>query len=243
MLRAVTLLLAALSLIAPARAIVGDSTDGAARADETVMVLTRGPEGSGFCTAIVLSPRVILTAAHCLRPPGDMRVHFRDADGAPVVIEVEASLAHPDYRADAPAQRTRSIDVGLVKTKTDLPPRFHPADLAGVSTPAPGETVVVAGYGLRREGEPKTGGTLREAPLRVREPRSRVLLWLAPAAEFGGACSGDSGGPIYSAEGAVVALVAWTEGKGERKCGALTQGVLLAPLRGWVDSSQIRLGR
>ena len=100
--------LAALTLAAaPARAIVGESADGAAHADETVMVLSRDAQGSGFCTGIVLTPRVILTAAHCLRAPSDMLVHFRDADGAPVVVEVLAKLAHPDYRADAaPAPRT-----------------------------------------------------------------------------------------------------------------------------------------
>jgi len=241
--RAVAAILLLLTCAGSARAIVGESSDGGERADETVMLLTRGPEGSGFCTGIVLTPRVILTAAHCLRPAADMRVHFRDAAGAPVILEVESVVVHPEYRKDAQARRTRSIDLGLLTTKIDLPARFRPAKRSEAPAPSPGQNVSVVGYGLQREGEPKTGGALRAARMNVREPRSQVLLWLAPMGEFGGACSGDSGGPIYAEDNSVVALVAWTEGKQGRNCGALTQGVLLAPLRNWLDSTLSRLGQ
>ena len=101
--------------------------------------------------------------------------------------------------------------------------------------------MIVVGYGITHEGEPKSGGALRAGRLRVREPRSRVLLWVAPEHGEGGACSGDSGGPIYADDDkTVVAAVAWTEGRGGRKCGALTQGVLLAPLRSWILSAILR---
>ncbi len=219
----------------PASAVVGPSADGAAFAQETVMVLTRGPEGSGYCTGVVLSPRAILTAAHCLRPASDMLVHFRDADGAPVVIAVTAALAHPDYRPDARVRRVRSIDVGLIETSEPLPPRFHAAEIAEGPPPAPGDGVEIVGYGLQREGEAKSGGRLRALRVPVREPRSQVLLWIGPG---GGACSGDSGGPIYGVDGAsVFATVAWTEGEHGLECGSLTQGVLLAPLRAWIESA------
>ena len=50
-----------------------------------------------------------------------------------------------------------------------------------------------------------------------------------------GACSGDSGGPIFGADSSVVALTVWAEGAGKAGCGALTQGLLIAPQRGWID--------
>ena len=92
----------------PARALVGAEPDSRF-ADRVAMVLIRGGDKAGFCSALVLSPRVLLTAAHCLRPLRDMAVHYRDAAGAAVIIPVDAAIAHPLYRADA-IQGPRRID-------------------------------------------------------------------------------------------------------------------------------------
>jgi hypothetical protein len=212
-------LCASICSAAPAVGVVGGSGDASSFGDRVVMVLTRGPEGSGFCSAVVLSPRIVLTAAHCLRAPTNMRVHFLDASGRPLVLEVAAVLPHPQYRPDAQARRTRSLDVGLVETKEALPDDFRR-------------------FGVSTEGQAKSGGRLREATLRVREPRSRVLLWAAPIEGDAGGCSGDSGGPIFGSDGkTIVAIVAWTDGKGESKCGELTQGVLVAPIVGWIRAA------
>ena len=80
--------------------------------------------------------------------------------------------------------------------------------------------------------------SLRAADLQVRAPASEILLWAADPAETGaGACSGDSGGPIFAADGkTVLAIVAWTSGVKGHKCGEITQGPLMAPLRDWVGS-------
>ena len=96
---------------------------------------------------------------------------------------------------------------------------------------------MAVGYGLAGEGAPKTGGALRAATLAVREPASKILLWAADPVGGAGACSGDLGGPIFAGDGeTLLAIVAWTNGTAGRKCGAVTQGVLIAPLVGWVGS-------
>ena len=155
-----------------ARAIVGPAHDGASFGDRVVMVLTRGAEGSGFCTGIVLAPRIVLTAAHCLHAAADMVVHYRDPEGQPILVAVAATSMHPLYRADAVKRRVVSIDVGLVETATPLPERFRPAVLADGAAPAVGEAATVVGYGIGQEGKPKTGGALRAADLQVRAPAS-----------------------------------------------------------------------
>jgi len=223
----------------PAAALVGAAPDGRF-ADRVAMVLLRGPGEAGFCSALVLDNRTLLTAAHCLKSVGDMAVHYRDAAGAPVVIPVEAAVAHPGYRPDAIRARVQSIDVALVRTTRPLDARFVGAALASGDGPKVGDPVILAGYGTTREGDWKSGGTLRSVTLAVSDPASPVLVWAAdPDGRVAGACSGDSGGPIWSADGeTALAIAAWAQGPHGRGCGGLTQGPRLAPLKGWIETAR-----
>ena len=224
---------------APARALVGAEPDGRF-ADRVAMVLIRGGDKAGFCTGLVLSPRILLTAAHCLRPLRDMAVYYRDAAGAPVIIPVDAAIAHPLYRADAIKARVESIDLALIRTARPLGARFAGAAIADGGPPPIGSSMIVSGYGAAREGDWASGGTLRSVTLAVREPASKVLIWAAdPAGRAAGACSGDSGAPVWSADGsAAMAIVAWAQAPHGRGCGGLTQGPLLAPLKGWIEETE-----
>ncbi len=98
----------------------------------------------------------------------------------------------------------------------------------------------MSGFGVARDGDWKSGGELRSVALAVRGPASKVLIWAAdPAGAEAGACSGDSGAPIWSADGkTAVAIVAWAQAAHGRGCGGLTQGPLLAPLRRWIEDTK-----
>jgi hypothetical protein len=231
------------SSLSPARALIGAAPDGRF-ADRVTMVLTRGGATAGFCSALVLDSRTVLTAAHCLRPLGDMAVHYRDASGSPVIVPVAAAESHPLYRADAIKARVQSIDVALVRTAEPLDPRFVGATIAAGDGPSVGETVLLSGYGIAREGDDRSGGTLRSVALAVSPPASTVLVWAAaPDGSRAGACAGDSGGPIWSADGrTAVAIAAWAQAPHGRGCGGLTQGPRLAPLRRWITETKRKLG-
>ncbi len=227
---------------APAGALVGASPD-ARFADRVAMVLLRGPGVAGFCSALVLDSRTLLTAAHCVKATRDMAVHYRDGSGAPVIIPVEAAVAHPLYRPDAIRERALSIDVALIRTVRPLDPRFVGAALASGPGPSVGDPVILSGYGVTSDGDWRSGGTLRSVALAVRAPASTVLIWAAdPGGATAGACSGDSGAPIWSADGAAaIAIATWAQAPHGRGCGGLTQGPLLAPLKGWIEETERKL--
>jgi hypothetical protein len=225
-----------------AKALVGAAPDGRF-ADRVAMVLTRGGDTAGFCSALVINSRTLLTAAHCLRPVRDMAVHYRDASGSAVVVPVEAAESHPQYRADAIRTRVQSIDVALIRTASPLDPRFVGASIASGEGPSVGDTVILSGFGVAQEGDWKSAGTLRSVALAVRAPASKVLVWAAnPDGSVAGACAGDSGAPVWSADGqTAVAIAAWAQAQHGRGCGGLTQGPRLAPLKNWIEETQRRL--
>jgi trypsin len=235
-------ILAALAAPLTARALVGAAPDDRF-ADRVAMVLTRGGGSAGFCSALVLGPRILLTAAHCLRALSDMAVHYRDAAGAAIIIPVDAAIPHPLYRADAIQARVESIDLALIRAARPLDPRFVAAAIGEGGPPAIGSLAVVTGYGAAREGDWSSGGVLRSVALAVREPVSTVLIWAAdPSGREAGACNGDSGAPIWSADGSTaIAIVAWAQAPHGRGCGGLTQGPLLAPLKGWIEETERKL--
>ncbi|MDP3257592.1 MAG: trypsin-like serine protease [Bosea sp. (in: a-proteobacteria)] len=226
--------------VPPAGAVVG-GRDGGPLGSSTLMVLNaRG----GVCTGIVLSPRTVLTAAHCAAGGTELRIHWKEG-GEPVLLPPAAVAMHPDFRANAVATRQRSIDLALLRLAQPLPGRFRPADLRDGTPPRTGAPVVLAGYGVSREGEARSTGVYRSAALAVVEPYGpgKLLLWAADPVGAGktagpGACQGDSGGPMMGRDGdSVVAVTSWSTGPSGKSCGLLSQGVLVAPQRRWIDGT------
>jgi S1-C subfamily serine protease len=221
----------------PALPLVGPASEERIFANHIVMILKGGVGWAGFCTGVVLAPRIVLTAAHCVTAIQNMRIYYPDNSGQPVMVEVQAVAIHPGFRADALAKRIASIDLALVRTQTPLDARFSPAALDENGAVAVGQPVRIVGGGVGREGVGTSAGVLRNATLQVRAPLSTILLWADDPNQTGaGACTGDSGGPILSEDGGkVIAITAWSSGTGGRRCGAITQGLLVAPQRAWID--------
>ncbi len=229
----------AASLAAPrgATAIVGPSADHGPLERHVVMVLARQAKAASFCTGVVIASDIVLTAAHCVRDAANTAVHFRDANGQPIMRPVAAIATHPGYRPNAIVTREKSIDLALVLLTTALPERFAAANLSDDASTTIGQRFRIAGYGLTREGVGASGGTFHWGPLAARAPLSRILLWAEGTDGHAlGACTGDSGGPIFAeSDATVVAITNWSTGVPPSHCGALTQGALVAPQRSWID--------
>jgi hypothetical protein len=231
--------LCALMPVVSASAIVGGAPAERVIGQSLVMVLA---EGGSACSGVLIASRAVLTAGHCLPKGRGIRIYAPSPDtpGAPRLITPRASAVHPGYVQNSVGTRRRSVDLGLIWLPEALPASFAPLSLAMASAPGPGEIVVIAGDGLSREGVGSSSGTPRSISLPVVEPygRGTILLWAAPTSGAGeGACEGDSGGAMLEPRGALLAIIAFAEGNAGARCGKLTQGVLFAPQRHFIDAT------
>jgi secreted trypsin-like serine protease len=166
--------------------IVGGETDG----DDPAVVALVAAGGELHCSGVVIAPRAVLTAGHCLGEGGAWRVvaDARTLGAAPVADVVRVEVA-PDFDS---FWLTADLGIAFV----DPPLSIAPAALASLP-PAVGQPVRVVGYG---RSEADLGGVRRAVTGEVQGVAGDRI-------GFGrGACDGDSGGPLY-AGGVVQAVV------------------------------------
>lgn len=227
----------------PASAMIGGApANGEIAAQAALIVSTRGAS----CTGAVLTRDLLLTAAHCVEPKADYAVVVFES-GGPKLVPVARVMLHP--RFDPAHFRTRrpTPDMALVKISSALPASFRPARLARErNVPRAGEAFTLAGYGVTREGDGKTAGKLNTLTLaaigNTVDATGAIMVRLAAGSgKVAGACTGDSGGPVYRGE-EVAAVIGWSTGSGGRGCGAVTGATLVAPQLGWIAEAAQKLG-
>jgi secreted trypsin-like serine protease len=213
------------------------------------VVLLVGSRGNS-CTGVVVAQDVVLTAAHCVLPGADYKWVDFDASGAPSLHDIAAIERHPGFNLKTLLGHRATADVALLKLPKPLPAKFVPASLVQpLKPPAVGDRLLIAGYGLAIRGDGRSGGKIRTATLAVTgQPGTLQVRLVDPAtgnARPGlGACTGDSGAPVFdiNAAPAVIGLVSWsTASNNEAGCGGLTGVTPLVRYRAWIFDTMARL--
>ncbi len=174
---------------------------GAAAALESSVFLLdlRFDNGASICSAVLVSPRVLLTAAHCVDPTfrGASSLTIRAMNKPDVVnlmqaetIAVTTVLRHPQWN---PSAQESAFDFAALLLER-APVGVTPAVLSR-ATPVNGAMVRLSGYGRTGANDGASSGVRRS----VSTPITSVS---AAEFEFGtnggvGICAGDSGGPSF----------------------------------------------
>ncbi len=161
--------------------------------------------GRGFCTASLIAPDIILTAAHCLydNETGSQYVleDFEFQAGwrngsAQAIRTVKSFLAHPKYRfSNANTIEKVSQDIALIMLDEAIDPHnIQPFIVAPI--PQRGQGVAVVSYAIGRKDVPSI-----QSLCKLRSQQNKVLL-LTCDVDYGA-----SGAPVFVISEGVVKLV------------------------------------
>lgn len=167
-------------------------------------------EETVLCSGTLVSPRVVVTAAHCLDPSylgthaiSDIEVRFGKKLFSPdFIVNVVEGVSHPSYDIQQPFD-SDAPDVAVLRlgAPVDVAPVDLPDD-AATKALVYGAPLRVVGFGITAYGL-EDYGTKRQATTKV----NSLIEWsVKPSPAL--MCSGDSGGPYLLEAGGREVLAA-----------------------------------
>ena len=171
-----------------------DITDPAA-----VLILIQNNVQNFLCSGTIVSPHVVLTAAHCvddaLNGPGyTWYVYygsdFRATDGSQDIARTTTRHFDPKYDPQYPEL---GHDIGVVITSSALTATPLAMNRTPLGPETIGRTARVIGFGDSIPGQPNTTEIRRQATATIATVDDKLISYSWNKAL---ACNGDSGGPL-----------------------------------------------
>jgi V8-like Glu-specific endopeptidase len=171
-----------------------------------VLLIMENQAGQGaFCTGEVVSPHVVLTAAHCLDPRVTGGSNFsyyvflgydyndNSQQTYANYVDVREVHYHPNFDYN---DIGAGYDVGVVITQSPIPVNPLKMNHASMGSSSNGKGVRFVGYGVTSGSDTSgaSAGVKRQVSSTLTQVQSN-LLYFSDA--YHGTCQGDSGGPAF----------------------------------------------
>ena len=219
--------------------IIGGTTDTTDSAVVLLYMTVPGQQGGALCTGEVISPHVVLTAAHCTggEDPSVTNATWRVFLGDDFSTATAANLLAVKEVHYNPSFSISNLpggnDVGVAILQDALPSTIAPLPFnrASMDTGFDGQPVRFVGYGLDN-ATAQTGAGVKRTTTTTLSDHTSLLLHFSDGTHE--TCNGDSGGPAFMTLGGKETIVGLTS-YGDVNCAAGGYDTRVDAMAAWID--------